>query len=138
MRTSSCTSHFSQKWRVHFRQEVDARPNESEKVGFKKLRMFSGRIESLAFKHGATRISLVGVGKTLSVCRIPQGERCLPRDTLAPFLRRSTVTSISYMNRSKVLFIHAHIFRTIRLDSLPNLNLFRSRHGAEVCYGLPP
>ena len=111
--------------------------DESEKVGFKKLRMFLGYIESLAFKYGATRISLVGVGKTLNVHRIPQGE-VFAKGYVGPFLRRSTMISISYMNRPKLLFTHAHMFRTIHLDSLPNLNLFRSRHGAEVCYGLPP
>ena len=54
--------------------------------GFKKLRKLLGDIRSLVFKHGATRISLVCVGKTLSVYQIPQGESCLPRDALALFV----------------------------------------------------
>ena len=62
--------------------EVD----ESTQDEFKKLRKLLGYIKSLVLKHGATRISLVCVGKTLSVYRIPQGESCLPEDALALFV----------------------------------------------------
>ena len=60
--------------------------DRSAQVGFKKLRKLLGYIQSLVLKHGATRVSLVCVGKTLSVYRIPQGERCLPKDALALFV----------------------------------------------------
>ena len=62
--------------------EVD----KNAQVGFKKLRKLLGCIQSLVLKHGATRISLVCVGKTLSVYQIPKGERCLPEDALALFV----------------------------------------------------
>ena len=62
--------------------EVDKNAQE----GFKKLRKLLGYIKSLVLKHGAARISLVCVGKTLSVYRIPQGESCLPEDALALFI----------------------------------------------------
>lgn len=54
--------------------------------GFEKLRKLLGYIKSLVLKHGATRISLVCTGKTLSVYRIPRGESCLPEDALALFV----------------------------------------------------
>ena len=60
--------------------------DKSAQVGFKKLRKLLGCIQSLVVKHGAARISLVCVGKTLSVYRIPQGESCLPEDSLALFV----------------------------------------------------
>ena len=60
--------------------------DKSAQVGFKKLRKLLGYIQSLVLKHGATRISLVCVGRTLSVYRIPQGESCLPEDALALFV----------------------------------------------------
>jgi hypothetical protein len=62
--------------------EVD----KSAQVGFKKLRKLLGYIQLLVLKYGAMRISLVCVGKTLSVYRIPQGESCLPEDALALFV----------------------------------------------------
>jgi hypothetical protein len=55
-------------------------------MGFKKLRKLLDTIKSLVLKHGAKRISLVCVGKTLSVYRIPKGESCLPEDALALFV----------------------------------------------------
>jgi len=60
--------------------------DKSAQVGFKKLRKLLGCIQSLVLKHGTARISLVCVGKTLSVYRIPQGEKCLPEDALALFV----------------------------------------------------
>jgi hypothetical protein len=55
-------------------------------MGFKKLRKLLDDIKSLVLKHRAVRISLVCVGKTLSVYRMPQGESCLPEDALALFV----------------------------------------------------
>jgi len=55
-------------------------------VGFKKLRKLLGDIKSLVLKHGPMRVSLVCVGKTLSVYRIPEGQSCLPEDALALFV----------------------------------------------------
>jgi len=55
-------------------------------VGFKKLRKLLGVIQSLVLNYGATRISLVCVGNTLSIYQIPQGEKCLPKDALALFV----------------------------------------------------
>ena len=55
-------------------------------VEFKKLRKLLGVIQSLVLKYGATRISLVCVGNTLSIYQIPPGERCLPEDALALFV----------------------------------------------------
>ena len=55
-------------------------------VGFKKLRKLLGVIQSLVLKYGATRVSLVCVGNTLSIYQIPQGEKCLPEDMLALFV----------------------------------------------------
>jgi len=60
--------------------------DKGAQVGFKKLRKLLGYIQSLVLKHGATRVSLVCVGKTLSVYQIPQGESCLPEDALALFV----------------------------------------------------
>lgn len=60
--------------------------HEDAQVGFKKLRKVLGYIRSLVLKHGTARLSLVCVGKTLSVYRIPQGESCLPEDALALFV----------------------------------------------------
>lgn len=60
--------------------------NERAQDGFKKLGKLLGCIKSLVLKHGATRVSLVCVDKTLSVYRIPQGETCLPEDALALFV----------------------------------------------------
>ena len=60
--------------------------DKSAQVGFKQLRKLLGYIQSLVIKHGAARISLVCVGKTLSVYRVPQGESCLPEDSLALFV----------------------------------------------------
>ena len=60
--------------------------HEDAQVGFKKLRKVLGYIRSLVLKHGTTRLSLVCVGKTLSVYRIPEGESCLPEDALALFV----------------------------------------------------
>jgi len=60
--------------------------DKSAQVGFKKLRKLLGYIKSLVLTHGATRISLVCVGKTLSMYQIPQGESCLPGDALALFV----------------------------------------------------
>ena len=62
--------------------EVD----KSAQVGFKELRKLLGYIQLLVLKYGAMRISLICVGKTLSVYRIPQGESCLPEDVLALFV----------------------------------------------------
>ena len=63
-----------------------AEVDKNAQVEFKKLRKLLGHIKSLVLKHGAMRISLVSVGKTLSVYRIPQGESCLPGDVLALFV----------------------------------------------------
>ena len=60
--------------------------DKNAQVGFKKLRKLLGCIRSLVLKHGTARVSLVCVGKTLSVYRIPQGEKCLPEDALALFV----------------------------------------------------
>ena len=60
--------------------------DKSAQEGFKKLRKLLGCIRSLVHKHGATRVSLVCVGKTLSVYKIPKGESCLPEDALALFV----------------------------------------------------
>jgi len=60
--------------------------DKNAQAGFKKLRKLLGYIQSLVLKHGTARISLVCVGKTLSVYRIPQGEKCLPEDALALFV----------------------------------------------------
>jgi hypothetical protein len=60
--------------------------DKSAQEGFKKLRKLLDYIRSLVLKHGSTRVSLVCVGKTLSVYRIPQGETCLPADALALFV----------------------------------------------------
>jgi len=60
--------------------------DKNAQVGFKKLRKLLGDIKSLVLKHGAMRVSLVCVGKTLSVYRIPQGQSCLPEDALALFV----------------------------------------------------
>jgi hypothetical protein len=60
--------------------------DKNAQVGFKKLRKLLGYIQSLVFRHGAMRISLVCVDKTLSVYRIPPGEKCLPEDALALFV----------------------------------------------------
>lgn len=60
--------------------------DESAQEGFKKLRNFLGCLKSLVLKYGATRISLVCEGTTLSVYRMPQGESCLPEDALALFV----------------------------------------------------
>jgi hypothetical protein len=60
--------------------------DESAQEGFKKLRKLLGSLKSLVAKHGARRVSLVCVGKTLSVYRMPQGESCLPEDALALFV----------------------------------------------------
>jgi len=60
--------------------------DRAAQAGFKKLRKLLGVIQSLVLKYGATRISLVCVGKTLSIYQIPQGEKCLPEDALAVFV----------------------------------------------------
>lgn len=60
--------------------------DKNAQVGFKKLRKLLGYIKSLVLEYGVVRISLVCVGKTLSVYRIPQGESCLPGDALAHFI----------------------------------------------------
>ena len=60
--------------------------DRTAQAGFKKLRKLLGVIQSLVLKYGATRISLVCVGKTLSIYQIPQGEKCLPEDALALFV----------------------------------------------------
>ena len=60
--------------------------DQRAQVGFKKLRQLLGYIKSLVLKYGAMRISLVCVGKTLSVYRIPPGQSCLPEDALALFV----------------------------------------------------
>ena len=62
-----------------------AEVDKNAQAGFKKLRKLLGDIKSLVLKHGVARVSLVCVGKTLSVYRIPQGESCLPEDALAHF-----------------------------------------------------
>ena len=62
-----------------------AEVDKNAQAGFKKLRKLLGDIKLLVLKHGPARISLVCVGKTLSVYRIPQGESCLPEDALAHF-----------------------------------------------------
>ena len=60
--------------------------DKSVQVGFKKLRKLLGYIQSLVIKHGAAGVGLVCACKTLSVYRIPQGESCLPEDSLALFV----------------------------------------------------
>ena len=60
--------------------------DEAAQAGFKKLKKLLDRIKSLVLKHAAMRVSLVCVGKTLSVYRMPQGESCLPEDALALFV----------------------------------------------------
>ena len=67
-------------------QDELAEVDEVAQEGFKKLRKLLGVIQSLVLRYGATRISLVCVGKTLSVYQIPQGEKCLPEDALALFV----------------------------------------------------
>ena len=67
-------------------QDELAEEEKAAQVGFKKLRKLLGVIQSLVLKYGATRISLVCVGNTLSIYQIPQGENCLPEDALALFL----------------------------------------------------
>lgn len=60
--------------------------HNNAREGFKKLRKLLGYIKSLVLRHEAARVSLVCVGRTLSVYRIPQGESCLPEDALALFV----------------------------------------------------
>ena len=50
-----------------------ARIDRTAQVGFKKLRKLLGAIQSLVLKYGATGISLVYVGRILSIYQIPQG-----------------------------------------------------------------
>jgi len=59
--------------------------NERAQEGFKKLGKLLGCIKSLVLKYGTTRVSLVCVGKTLSVYLTPEGQGCLPEDALALF-----------------------------------------------------
>jgi len=66
-------------------QSALAEVDKNAQAGFKKLRKLLEDIRSLVLKHGAARVSLVCVGKTLSVYRIPPGESCLPVDALAHF-----------------------------------------------------
>ena len=78
------TFTFVQKFTVG--QSELANVDKTAQAGFKKLRKLLGYIKSLVLKHGAMRISLVCVDKTLSVYRMPQGESCLPGDALALFI----------------------------------------------------
>ena len=77
---------FTQVKKFTLGQSEIAWVEESAQEGFKKLRKLLNYIKSLVLKHGTARVSLVCVGKTLSVYRIPKGESCLPEDALALFV----------------------------------------------------